>query len=167
MQVLHLCTASWPAVKQVKRWGSVWARVLWQNRNWAAMWTICSLLPEELKHSSLANGYLAWKTEWTHPLKQHAAFTLWSQCFTRDPCKNYCLQYAWSRGADKLTEVVGHQGRRWDGRLGELFSPAALLLQVLQNVDKWSETQLTLQTFIVIWVEQLKAPKVSHLCSYF
>lgn len=37
------------------------------------------------------------------------------------------------RDADKLTEVVGHQGGGGGGRLGELFSPAALLLQVLQN----------------------------------
>lgn len=51
-----------------------------------------------------------------------------------DPCKNHSERlWAWSYDVNRLTEVVGHQRRRRDRRLGELLSPTSLLLQVLQE----------------------------------
>jgi len=39
-----------------------------------------------------------------------------------------------------LTEVVGHHGRGRGGRLGELLSPTALLLQVLWGPQEETDT---------------------------
>lgn len=54
---------------------------------------------------------------------------------TWDPCKkkNHSKYKLEAKMLTRLTEVVGHQRRRGDRRLGELLSPAALLLQVLQE----------------------------------
>lgn len=66
-----------------------------------------------------------------------AAITL-----TQDHCRKKNITErlkAWNYSVDGLTEVVGHQRRRRYRRLGELLSPATLLLQVLEDKRQMME----------------------------
>lgn len=99
-----------------------------------------------------------------------------SCCFKETPPTNSVKQSQFKVATaclcdvSRLTEVVCHHGRSRDGRLGELFSPAALLLQVLQtkesrfnNLD-WDfrrTSNVRNLHFYFSW----KMKMVSHLCS--
>lgn len=77
-----------------------------------------------------------------------------------------------------LTEVVGHHGRGRGGRLGELISPTALLLQVLWDHKK-RQTHTGLVFTLKHLINGITAPTpgavmtcgqkayIAHLCSYF
>lgn len=82
--------------------------------------------------------------EWTHPYGATTACFVYLGVIISiwDPCKNPSERLqAWRRDEDRLTEVVGHQRRGRGRRLGELLSPAALLLQVLQEETSYGESK--------------------------